>query len=305
MIVEKIISVVAAFTLAPLMLGVISRTKAIFAGRRGQPLCQAYFDLSKLLKKGAVYSRTTSWVFKAGPVIGLAACMTAVFLVPFGHVPASIFFSGDFILIAYLLSLGRFFTVLAALDTGSSFEGMGASREVTFSMLAEPTFFLVLFALARSTGGLSLTDILSQSPPAWQQTIPLHFLLTVAMFVVLLAENSRIPFDDPNTHLELTMIHEVIVLDHSGPDLAFIHYGSSLKLWLMGAVLLGIVTPVKIEPAWLSQLVYLGGMAALAVTIGVVESIMARLRLSRVPPLLIGAAACSLFALLLVFRGRP
>ena len=288
---------------APLLQGVINRTKALFAGRQGPPLFQAYFDLSKLLKKGAVYSRTTSWVFRAGPMIGLAAVLTSLALVPLGSVQAPLAFDGDMVLLVYLLGLMRLFTVLAALDTGSPFEGMGASREVQYSALAEPALLLGLAALARQTHSLSLSEIFNAiSSESWRTAAPVLVLVSVAFLVVLLAENARIPVDDPNTHLELTMIHEVMVLDHGGPDFAFILYGAALKLWIFAALLLGIVLPLgRFEP-WLAFAMSVAGMLIIAVLVGIVESSMARLRLLRVPQLLVGAGAFSALALLLVLK---
>ncbi|OGG57251.1 MAG: hydrogenase [Candidatus Handelsmanbacteria bacterium RIFCSPLOWO2_12_FULL_64_10] len=271
--------------LAPLLLGVINKTKALFAGRRGPPLLQAYFDLIKLLRKGAVYSRTTTWVFRAGPIVGLAAVIMALAIVPFGGW-APISFGGDFLVLAALLAVMRFFLVAAALDTGSAFEGMGASREVQFSALAEPALLLCLAALARQTDAMSLSGM-TAAP------LTVEALVTAALAVVFLAENSRIPVDDPNTHLELTMVHEVMVLDHGGPDLAFILYGASLKLWVLGSVLL-----LPIRSPWVA----LGGMFGLAVATGVVESTIARLRLLRVPQLLVGASVLAALALMLVLR---
>lgn len=299
----SIISPLLALALSPLLLGVINRTKAWFAGRRGQPLLQAYYDLAKLLRKGAVYSRTTTWVFRAGPIVGLASVLVALALVPFGGAPAPVNFGGDLVLFAYLLGLMRFFTVIAALDTGSSFEGMGASREVQFAALAEPALFLGLAALARETDSLSLSAIFGGLDlRAWQAAGPALVLVAVALLVVFLAENARIPVDDPNTHLELTMIHEVMVLDHGGPDFAFILYGAALKLWVLGALIVGILVPVHTGYAWLDVAAAVGGMMALAVVVGVIESAMARLRLTRVPQLLVGAAALSAVALILVMR---
>ncbi len=298
----------AAFLLSPLLLGVINRTKALFAGRRGQPLLQLYFDIFKLLRKGATYSRTTTWVFRAGPVVGLAAVMAALALVPLGGLAATMPFAGDLLLFAYLLCLMRFFTVLAALDTGSAFEGMGASREVLFSALAEPALFLALAALARHSGSLSLSGMISGvGPGSWLTQGPALALVAAALGVVVLAENARIPVDDPNTHLELTMIHEVMVLDHGGPDLAFILYGSALKLWALLALLAGLVVPVRTGSAAADAAAAVGGMLLLAVGIGIVESSMARLRMTRVPKLLVGALALAALALVLVLRGggRP
>ena len=159
---------VLALALAPLLPGVINRTKAFFAGRRGPPLLQAYFDLWKLFRKGAVYSRTTTWIFRAGPVVNFACLLGALALVPLGRVPALFPFEGDLLLLAYLLGLGRFFTALAALDTGSSFEGMGASREVQFAVFAEPALLIGLAALARQAQSLSLSTVYAGlSATAW------------------------------------------------------------------------------------------------------------------------------------------
>jgi formate hydrogenlyase subunit 4 len=224
--------------------------------------------------------------------------------VPFAGVRAGAAFPGDLVLFAYLLGLMRFFTVLAALDTGSSFEGMGASREVTFSALAEPALLLGLAALARRGGGLSLSDgyaavrLFDFGPSGG---LPL-LLIGAAFFVVYLAENARIPFDDPNTHLELTMVHEVMILDHGGPDLAFVQYAASLKHWVLGALVVGILLPVRTGRVGLDLVVGLAGMAVLAIATGCVESIMARLRLTRVPQLLVAATVLSGLALMLVLR---
>ena len=293
------IPLLLALTLSPLLLGIINRTKALFAGRRGQPFLQTYFDLWKLLRKGAVYSRTTTWLFRAGPMWGLAAVLTAVMLVPLGNFPALIAFPADFFLFACLLGLMRFFTVLAALDTGSSFEGMGASREVFFSALAEPALLVALATLARQAGNLSLSVIFSQVSGAhWLQAGPVMALVLIALMIVLLAENSRIPVDDPNTHLELTMIHEVMVLDHGGPDLAIILYGAALKLWVLSALVVGMIVPPT-ETLWLNLLLSVGGMFLVAIVVGAVESVMARLRLLMVPQLLVGAGALAAMAFLL------
>ena len=242
----------AALALAPLLTGIINRTKAFVAGRQGQPLLQAYYDLAKLLRKGAVYSRTTSWVFRAGPVVGLASALTALAVIPLGGAPAPLHFTCDLIFMAYLLGVMRFFTVAAALDTGSAFEGMGASREVQFSVLAEPALLLSLAAMSqvsRASGStpllgnlehLSLSGMYSGlSLSVWMHGGAALLLIAGALLVVLLTESCRIPVDDPNTHLELTMIHEVMVLDHSGPDFAMILYGAALKLWIMSALLGG------------------------------------------------------------------
>ncbi|MEN6457811.1 MAG: NADH-quinone oxidoreductase subunit H [Thermoguttaceae bacterium] len=300
----SIVHVLLAALLAPLLPGLINRTKAFFAGRRGPPLLQAYYDLWKLLNKGAVYSRTTTWLFVAGPVVGVACIVTALLIVPLGGVPGLINFPGDFLLAAYLLGLMRFFTILAALDTGSSFEGMGASREAFFSALAEPALLLGLAALAAQSHSLSLSAM--YATVTWQAITsfagPALLLVAAALLIVFLAENARIPIDDPNTHLELTMIHEVMVLDHGGPDLAMIQYAATLKLWVLGALLVGILLPVR--SGWWAVDLGMGllGMAALAVLVGAIESTIARLRLVRVPQFLVAASVLSILALVLVMR---
>ena len=289
---------------APLPLGVINKTKALFAGRIGPPLLQPYYDLVRLWRKGFVFSRTTTWVFLAGPVVGLVVPLLAAQLIPFGGLPAPVSFTGDLILFIYLFGLSRFFTAIAALDTGSSFEGMGAAREVTFSCLAEPTLLFSLLVLARSADSLSLGSLLGPHlANQWLAGTGASLgLIVVCLFVVLLVENSRIPFDDPNTHLELTMIHEVMVLDHSGPALGMILYGASLKLMVMSALLVRLVLPLQTGSLFLDLLVFLFGLLALAILIGMVESTMARLCLPRVPQVLVGTMLLSIFALVLVLR---
>ncbi len=300
---DIIIHCLVALLIPPLLLGVIAKTKAAFAGRVGAPYLQPYYDLYKLLRKGSVFSETTTWVFRAGPIVTLAATLIAALLVPLGRHASPISFSGDMILFAYLFGLSRFFTTIAALDTGSSFEGMGAAREVTFSCLTEPTLFFALITLARMSKSLNLSTILTHpSPTAWLADGASMLLLAAALFITLLAENSRIPFDDPNTHLELTMIHEVMVLDHSGPAFGIILYGAALKLFVLGAVFINVALPIATGNALADWGIFIVAMLGLAMTIGVVESVMARLRLVRIPQLLVGATILSAFAMLLVLR---
>jgi len=294
---------VLGLLLAPLLLGVINRTKAVFAGRRGPPLLQAYHDLAKLLRKGTVYSRTTSWVLRLAPPGGLACILAALLLVPLGDFAAPLAFPGDLVLLAYLLGLMRFMTVCAALDTGSSFEGMGASREVQFAALAEPALILGLAALAYATGSFSLSGILGGiARPDWLQDGPSLVLVAAALLIVFLAENCRIPVDDPNTHLELTMIHEVMVLDYGGPDLALILYGATLKLWLLGALLVNIVLPLTGLSGPVQVACFVAGMFLVAVVTGTIESVMARVSLLKVPQLLVGATILSIVGFVLILR---
>ena len=197
----------------------------------------------------------------------------------------------------------RFFTIIAALDTGSSFEGMGASREVFFAALAEPALIIALAALARQVGFVSLSGIYGGLAGSLRPAVlPALVLVGATLLIVLLAENARIPVDDPNTHLELTMIHEVMVLDYGGPDLALIYYGVALKLWVTGILLANLLLALTgLSPAAGLGLA-LGGMVVLAVVVGVIESVMARLRLLKVPQLLVGAVATAILAFALVWR---
>ena len=294
---------VLVLVIAPALPGIATKTKSYLTGRRGPPVLQLYYDLAKLLRKDSVYSTTTTWVFRAGPAVVLAAILIAALLLPLDGRDAPLRFAGDLVAFAALFALARFALVLAGLDTGSSFEGMGASREVTFATFAEPVLFLCFTALVLATGELSLSGMLGAPLlTAWPQAAASLTLVGISLFVLLLAENSRVPVDDPLTHLELTMIHEVIVLDHSGPDLAVILYASALKLALFAALLVGVLIPRAGLSAPVSAAVLLIGLGAVAVGIGLVEVTMARLRLTRVPQLLVGAGAMALFAIILLLR---
>jgi formate hydrogenlyase subunit 4 len=244
----------------------------------------------------------TGWVFRLGPVVNLATLVAALLVLPFGGVGAVVSFPGDLIVLAGLFALGRFVTVLAALDTGSSFEGMGASRDVHFAALAEPALLVALATLVRVTGALSLTDIYGAvSLATWARALPALALVAMTLAVLELVENTRIPVDDPTTHLELTMIHEVMVLDHSGPDFAYIQYAAALKLWILGALFVGlVVVPLHSFGLWLDGAAALLGMAGSAVAIGIVESAMARYRLVRVPQFIVGAATLSVVAFIVL-----
>jgi formate hydrogenlyase subunit 4 len=302
-IIHNTIHVLLALSMPPLLLGVIARTKALFAGRVGPPLLQPYYDLVKLFRKGSVFSTTTTWVFLAGPVVSLVTAAIAVLLIPLCASTAPLSFKGDLILLAYLLGLGRFFTASAALDTGSAFEGMGAAREVTFACLAEPAFFLGLLVLAKLSGSLQLADMLGSSLASqWPAAGASLALVLLSWFIVLLAENSRIPFDDPNTHLELTMIHEVMVLDHGGPALGMILYGAALKLFVFAALIVRLAFPIATGLPWLDWSIFVAAMLGVAVAIGVVESTMARLRLTQIPVLLLAACLLSAFGVILLVR---
>lgn len=294
------------FVFPPLLLGIIGKTKAFFGGRQGAPLLQPYFDLFKLMHKASVYSVTTNWIFRATPMVSLAAILAAGIMMPIAALKPPVQFWGDMVLFVYLFALARFVIILAALDTGSSFEGMGASREATFGCLSEITMFLNLTILALLSGKLSLSGIfLGGLTSSWFQVGPVLILVVVSFFLILLVENSRIPIDDPDTHLELTMIHEVMVLDHSGIDLAYILYGKAIKLFLFGALLVSVIFTFKAQNFLIDMCLFIFEITGLSILIGVVESTMARLRLNKAPYLLFSAFVFSIIGFIVILvRGH-
>ena len=311
----SLICLLFSLVLSPLLFGVINRVKAKVGGRRGRPLLQLYFDIAKLLRKNSVYPKTTTWFFRAAPVAGVATALLALLLLPFGGVPAVASFPGDFLVLAGLLALSRFSLILAALDTGSAFEGMGAAREGLFSAMAEPVLLFCLMVLAYESREHTLTLMLGGlSSAVWLAQWPMYLLLSIALFFLLLTENCRIPVDDPNTHLELTMIHEVMILDHSGPDLALLEYAAALKLWLFSLLITGVTLPQAQElfftespTTGAASLALDAGFAlalvfVIAVLVGCVESAMARLRLERVPQILALAGSFACLAALSLWR---
>jgi len=303
MIASRLLHLLLLLLLPPLLPGVIARTKAWFAGRHGPPLLQPYLDLVKLMRKGWVLSTTATWIFRAGPAVTLIATFTAGLLVPLAGAEAPLSFPGDLVLLAYLFALARFFTIAAALDTGSAFEGMGAAREATFACFSEPALFFALMGLARQAGSLRLADLLAAAPAGGAAGLDAPtVLIAISLFLVLLAETCRIPVDDPTTHLELTMIHEAMVLDHSGPLFGAILYASAMKLLVLGALLVRVVAPAAAGNPAADAPLFLLKLIGLAAGIGVVESVTARLRLRRVPFLLVAALLASGFGFILMIR---
>lgn len=282
---------------APLLPGIINRVKAWVAGRRGPPLLQLYYDLARLWRKGVVLSSLASPGFIAGPAIGWMAVLGAALLVPLGPAGAMLSFKGDVLLFVYLLAAARFCTAWAAMETGSAFEGMGTAREVSFAVLTEAALITAVLALGVQSGSVSLHVMLDQLPGGGA------VMLAAGLFAVLLAENCRVPFDDPNTHLELTMIHEAMILDHSGPPLAVILHGASMKLLLFAVLLPQTVLPITALSPMTGVMVLAGSVVVVTICVGLVESFMARLAFRQVPLLLTTAFLLCLFALLLALKG--
>ncbi|BDG02563.1 respiratory chain complex I subunit 1 family protein [Anaeromyxobacter oryzae] len=290
-----------------LLVGIVNRTKALWAGRKGPRLLQAFSDFRRLLGKRPVYSEVTTEIFRLGPLVVLASTLVSALMMPVLGGFAPISFPYDFVAVAYLWGLGRVFTILAALDTGSSFEGMGASREATYAALVEPALFLALGTLAAATGHGTFAELVGLGVRGPAQAV-VTAGCAVAFFIVLQVEAARVPVDDPTTHLELTMIHEVMVLDHSGPDLAAIQYAAALKMMLCASVIASLLNPLRpADGVLLVAAVNLALTALVAVGVGFVESLVARLRLRTVPAYVLVATVSALVALLTTawWQGSP
>lgn len=283
-----IVNILFILLLPLLFVGIINKVKAIWAGRKGASLLQPYYDVFRLLRKQEVVSQTTSFVFDVASSLSLAAILVAALLIPFGHYQSIISFKGDFILFAYLLGLSKFFSVLSAMDTGSSFEGMGCSRELSYTSFLEPAFFIIIATIAYATGLSSLSQLVSfhtvELSNEW--SVMVSVLTFLGLFIVLLVEGSRIPFDDPTTHLELTMVHEVMILDHSGTNAAYVHYANSLKMTLYASLITYFLIPWG-KGLWVVTGLYLVIMFAIAMLVGLVESWLPRVRMTRNPELVL------------------
>lgn len=258
--------------------GIIVRTKSIASGRKGSVIFQPMKDILRLLKKGNVYSKTSSIIFRIAPVVYFVSVVMAALMLPMGGHPGLISFEGDFIFFAYVLAIGKFFLILGALDTGSSFEGMGASREALYSLLAEPAFFVLMASFAMYTGHTSFYEIYNFLYFDSYLTIFTGILAAYVLIQIAMIENSRMPYDDPKTHLELTMVHEVMVLDNSGFDLGIIQFASALKFAVFGSLMANFyITPEM--PLHLAILIFVSTQMAFAVIVGLLESFRARHRL--------------------------
>ncbi len=286
---------------APLLTGVVRALKARLVGRPGPPPWQPYADLRKLLGKERVVSTTTSWVFRLTPLVLAGTMLVSALVVPLVVTRPALAFAGNIILLMYLFLLGTFFLALAGLDAGSAFGGMGSSREVA----------VAVFALAMRAGTIDLGGMMERlGLEPWLALNPGHLLAFAAFFIVMLAETGRLPVDNPATHLELTMIHEAMVLEYSGPDLALVEWAGSMKLFLFMALLANLFfpwgVPAAAGPAALGAgvLVLAGKLALLAGALALIETSVAKLRLFRVPELLAGSFALALLSVTSVFLLR-
>ena len=307
-----IVHIAMLLALSPFIIGLIRKVKARLQCRRGAGVLQPYADLAKLFKKQPVVSSTTSWIFTATPYIVFSSTLAAGLLVPIFVSQNPFNFAGNVIALVYLLALGTFFLILAGLDAGSAFGGMGSSREAIVATLAEPAMMLSIFAIALTAGSTNLSTIVHKT--ALMEGIitapPPHLMALVAFFVVAVAETGRVPVDNPATHLELTMIHEAMLLEYSGRYLALLEWAAGIKLLVFLSVIANVFAPwgiaTSVTPAKVAvgMVVYVAKVSALALLIGVIESMFAKLRLFRVPELLGAAFILSLLALVFFYTLR-
>lgn len=298
-----LVHAVLALTLPIALVGVVNRTKSWWAGRKGPRLLQSAYDLRRLLGKRPVVSTVASPLFRVGPYVVLVCSLLAMSMVPLLGAFAPLQFSHDFVALAYTLGLARIALMVSAMDVGSSFEGMGAAREASFSTLAEPALFLLIGSVGAATGMSSFADLMGHlhtTPNYLWMVLP----LVVALMILLQLEAARVPVDDPLTHLELTMIHEVMVLDHSGPDLAAMQYAAALKMTLYAGLIAALLNPFNpLTEPWLATAVAVLLMLAVAVVVGCFESLMARLPMRAVPRYALLASGAALLSMLAVGLG--
>ena len=302
-----IVQVAAMLAVAPLLKTLIKKLKARLQNRQGPPLLQGYYDLAKLLRKEPVRSETASWIYVAGPRVYFAAALSATTLVPVWTASAPLESAGGILLLVGTLALGRFALATAALDTGSPFGGMGASRDMTIAALAEPALMLGLFTSALAAGSMNLGALvrsLVQQGPSYH---PSDLLAFAGLLIIVIAETGRIPVDNPATHLELTMIHEAMVLEYAGPDLALVEWTAAVKELLYLTLLvdlfmpLGIATSLSPAALLISVVAWAAKVSMLAILVTLIESMNAKLRLFRVPELVSTSLGLAFLALAIRF----
>ena len=279
--ITKIINLICLLIIPFLMIGIIKKTKAFWGGRKGVSIWQPLFDFIKLLKKDFVISNTTSFVFRLAPMIVICSILAASLFVPLALGTALINIPAGFILFAYILGLGKFFALISAMDTVSSFEGMGASREASFTTIVEPAFFMIMASIIALSGTYTFEAFSEIIEKAGSYGVLLTIFAVLALFLMLLIEGSRVPVDDPTTHLELTMIHEVMILDNSGKDLALLTWGNSIKMFLISSLIANLLIPNNLG-IWESVFAYLAIILSISLAIGTIESGMARIRMTHV-----------------------
>ena len=302
------LQLVLLLLIAPVLSGIMKTLKARLQTRRGPGMLQTYQDIFKLFRKGMVIPETASWIFSATPYIVFGTAALVGLMIPMAATDAPLSLFGGVLAIVYLLALGRFFLALGGLDAGSSFGGLGSSREMTISAIAEPAMMLAIFTVALAANSTNLSEMANVAvSQSWKFLAPSQMLAFAALFIVLIAETGRIPVDNPATHLELTMIHEAMILEYSGPYLALIEYGASLKQLVLMTLVVNTFFPFGLSSHWTVQglslglLFYLIKMLVLSCLIVLIETTNAKLRLFRVPELLMVSFIFGALALISTF----
>lgn len=299
---EKLLSILIYLLFiisAPLFIGIVNKLKSRLTGRIGPSVFQSYYDLRRLLRKETIYADSASLISRIAPVISFSSILFAGMILPIGFYKPLISFNGDIILFAYLLGLSRFFQILGAMDIGSSFEGMGAAREATFAVFAEPIYFFTLGSLAFIFGFTSMYDIfhsISLNDPSFLVFI---IVASISVFFLMITETSRMPVDDPNTHLELTMIHEVMILDNSGMDLFLYQYSSYLKMLVYATFAADFFNPFNVQNHIIGFLLYIIILLILIGNLVWIETMMGRFRMKNIPRYLLFAASIGILNLLI------
>lgn len=285
------INTVIILSTAPLFVSLIKKVKAWTQGREGPSVFQTYYTIAKLLKKEVIYASASSRIMRVTPLVNMAAMLVAALFVPLAFVPEPVGGIGNIILFLYLLALARFFMALAGLDAGSAFGGMGSSREMSISAIIEPTTIIVFAALAFVFKTLNIFDMFAYSAASGTITTPVLILIGISFFIILIVETSRIPVDNPETHLELTMIHEGMILEQSGRNLALMEIAAAVKLTLLMALLINLIVPfgltttLNLAGLLVATVLFIVKGSALAGIIGLFESSMAKMRFFRLPSL--------------------
>lgn len=282
-----------------LMAGVIKKTKTFWAGKKGPSVLQPFYDFVRLLKKDFVISDTTSKVFRIAPVVGIITVLFAAMFVPLANGRTIVNIPAGLIVFAYTLALGKFVSLISAMDTGSSFEGMGASREACFTTIVEPAFFVTIASIMALSGNYTFDAISNIIANAGNYGVLITIFAIFALFIMILVEGSRVPVDDPATHLELTMIHEVMILDNSGSDLAMFSWANSIKMLLFSSLIANMIIPTGLSTL-VNIALYILIMFIISIIIGTIESGMARFRMSHVFEFIFVMSSISLVVLSLV-----
>lgn len=291
------ISILLIIISALFFAGIIAKTKSKTGGRKMPSVFQPLFDVIRLFKKGAIYSTVTSFIFKIGPVVNFAAVILAVLFIPLGGQEGLLSFNGDFVFFAYLLAMGKFMIIISAMDTGSGFEGMGANREALYSMLVEPVFFILMGSLALFTNNASFKELYSYMHFSSSMSNITGLAAIYVLMYIAMVENSRLPVDDPKTHLELTMVHEVMILDYSGFDLALMHIASWLKFAIYGTLISNFII-FTTWPIYIQIVLYFFIQSCFAIVVGLLESFRARNKMDKNPQWILMLTAIAIVAFL-------